>query len=448
MKLREAVPRSILGSTARQGILTLCARVTAAACYLLMFLVINHTLGAQGLGRFVILVAWMTFCVVAASIGVPRALTVLGSKHQDSIPELNGVALLLSLTLGCIAFLLTFAALQFVSKTVAFSFGTCLLISLSSSSVLLLQVMQSLLMSQLRYGWFASTIVLQRLSFLVLGLIVWALNPQFSSFILVFSISQAITAIFATVALLWQVAPARRPPSGLIRTTTGLGLRCYGASLAEFANYRLDQLMLTVLASTTAIAVYSMAVQSTELLLLGINSMLVATFTTLLRMSGAESQQFVSRTIQRLLRIGAPLALVVGIGAAVVLPVVFGRIYLLGSIAAIILATGSIPFAIGQMYTYALTASSRAGLASVAQLLALSVVVPGVFVSAKLSPVIGTAVVAWISYAVLAIASWLLYRRGLTLQNAFLDSPNGVTTPSEARPDHRSFSGHSAAKSI
>jgi O-antigen/teichoic acid export membrane protein len=186
-------------------------------------------------------------------------------------------------------------------------------------------------------------------------------------------------------------------------------VRSYGMSLAEAISMRIDQLTLTIIAPASVVAVYSIAMQGSELLMLVANSLATALLASFLSIPTPLAARRMSVVMRWILVAGLPASTLLGIVVGLAVPMVFGPEYDKGALAALLLAWAAGAFAVGQLYGIGLLVFDRPGLASLAQLGGTVAIPCGMLLISSERLVTGTAVVTLGGYLLFALVSAYMF---------------------------------------
>jgi O-antigen/teichoic acid export membrane protein len=177
-----------------------------------------------------------------------------------------------------------------------------------------------------------------------------------------------------------------RPSVRLLLEAFRFGIKAWVGSLARFLNFRVDQLLLGILASEAALGVYAVAVNASEVLLY----LPAATATALLPLAARADGELRAEQALRAFRGAALVTVGAGLAAAVLgpllLPLVFGSAFEASVAPFLWLLPGALGFAAIAVFSNALMAASSPGLSSFGPLVAL---VAGIGLDLALIPAYG-----------------------------------------------------------
>ena len=233
-----------------------------------------------------------------------------------------------------------------------------------------------------------------------------------------------------------------RPNLSLLVTEIRFGIRAWVGSFARFLNFRIDQILMGLLASEAALGIYAVAVNASEVLLY----LPAATATALLPAAArADPDQRGRQTLQAfrsaaLVTTGA--VVVAAILGPLLLPIVFGSAFEASVEPFLWLLPGALGFAATAVFSNALIASTSPGLSSLGPVVSLVV---GIALDIVLIPRFGatgaaaaasTAFLAGgtVALAVYARRSPFAWKALLLPRREDLDLLRAIARPLRARP--------------
>lgn len=189
---------------------------------------------------------------------------------------------------------------------------------------------------------------------------------------LAWTAAESLRALAYLSQALRDAAPGR--PSGrLLREAVHFGIRAWVGSLARFLNFRVDQLLLGILASEAALGIYAVAVNASEVLLY----LPAATATALLplaaRVEGELRADQALRAFRGVALVTGGAALVAAVVGPILLPLAFGAPFEASVTPFLLLLPGALGFAAIAVFSNALMAASSPGLSSFGAIVALVV---------------------------------------------------------------------------
>jgi len=230
-----------------------------------------------------------------------------------------------------------------------------------------------------------------------------------------------LTAFFVGVLAL-AVAATRmfrrhrltRPSLKLARTTLWYALRAHGTNVTGMANMRLDLLLIPAFLTAASVGLYSVATNVSWIV-----PMLAGALAALVLPAAARERERGTATVLHALRVtlalGAALALVLALVAEVGVRLIYGAEFE-GAVTALrILLPGSVLLAgagVLQAGLYALNRPLTAGAAGVA---GVAVTIVGLLLFLRAGGINAAAIVSTVSYAVVFLVAFELYRRAAGL---------------------------------
>jgi O-antigen/teichoic acid export membrane protein len=170
-----------------------------------------------------------------------------------------------------------------------------------------------------------------------------------------------------------HVIALARPRLGLLADSIRFGIRVWVGSFARFLNFRIDQILMGLLASEAALGIYAVAVNASEVLLY----LPAATATALLPVAARSEPGQGGEETLRAFRSAALLTTCAAVVAAILgpllLPVVFGTPFHTSVTPFLWLLPGALGFAATAVFSNALVASTSPGLSSLGSLVSLVV---------------------------------------------------------------------------
>ena len=224
---------------------------------------------------------------------------------------------------------------------------------------------------------------------------------------------------WALAHLLWGIAgvavAARLAGVGpfhpaLLAESFRLGTRAWVGSLSRFLNFRLDQVVLGLIAAQATLGIYATAVNLSEIALYLPGAVATITIATIARAEGERRRAQTLRTFRVLLALTLPVVLVGAIVGWPLLPVLFGSAYEPSVTPYLVLLPGALGYVASGVFSGALVSSTRPVLSSLGPLVSLVV---GLGLDLALIPpygATGAAVAATAAFAAGGLAALLAYR--------------------------------------
>lgn len=188
------------------------------------------------------------------------------------------------------------------------------------------------------------------------------------------------------------------------------GLKMWIGDVTTRANLRLDQMLLGVFASSTALGNYSVAVRVSELLWIGVDSVTPVLFN---RLAAAEEKQRVALT-SRVHRVGFWAMVVLAIGAGITcyfaIPLLWGDEFGDAAVLVQLLLPGSVALFTAKVLTKYFGSCGRPELAGRLGIISGVAGMALYFVLVPLGQTTGAAVASSLSYAAMSIVAFSMYR--------------------------------------
>ncbi|MEK6279118.1 MAG: oligosaccharide flippase family protein [Acidobacteriota bacterium] len=227
----------------------------------------SWALGPEGRGDLMIVLTWPAVVVMVMALGLPQANRFWIAKRPDCVSALFSNALLFSLVFGLLALGLGELLIpRLVGERSPEVMRLVRLYALMIPMGLVTDLMRGLLEGMRRFAWVGAVRLIffgvQSLGYIAL----WFsgnLTVANATYTMIAAIASSM--ILSLIAVWRQLAPSWRPRLSEFRTALRYGIRDYPGILTEFANWRLDSLMLAGMASSTSIGLYSVAVRLSDI---------------------------------------------------------------------------------------------------------------------------------------------------------------------------------------
>lgn len=388
---------------------------------LILFAFIGRTLGEPGLGVFVLALSFATIVLIPLDLGLDRGLLreVAADRSRAGPLGANVVAIKLALLLPAVGFAFLVLSLFDYSMELRTTIAILLLATVIES---LGRTAQHLFMAFEHSGALTVSVIAQRyvaaglgIAGLLAGLDITAVAWAYTAGALV-GLAILVVRLFAQVPMP-GLRPSRRDAGILLHTMT-FALQ----DIATLLLFRLDAIILSVLATTAAVGRYGAAYrifEATWFVTVAIVGAFAAMFTYLNRSSEPTLRAVFERALKLALATLLPLAVAFGLCAPAVVDAIFGE-KLVGAVEPLrLLAPAVVLLGVGALATTLLMSQRRArpvlwiSLAAVAVNVAVNfALVPGMGAS-------GAAVAMLATEALLALTATFVAARvvgGLSLR--------------------------------
>jgi len=369
---------------ARSSAVLFAAQVLGNAGYFAAVLLLARGLGPAGRGATAFFIVTAMVAARAAGLGVREATTVFAAQRPRMRPVLLTNLLAANAVSGLATGGIVCFALVLLSSVRPAGIGTAelVLLGLGIVAMTLVDGGYSFLLGCSRFR--VQAIVTAGSSWLYAAalLCVWAAEGL--------TVTRAAAAWTAAQAarMVFVLRPSIRyaglgaPDLGLLREAVGYGGRAWVGSLARFANFRADQVLMGFLATEASLGIYAVAVNASEILLY----LPEATAMALLPLA---AQLGAERRADRALQTFRSLTVITAVGIVVavavgypLLPVIFGSSFTASQSPFLWLLPGAFGYVAIGVFSSTLVASAP-GLSSVGPLVSLVV---GVLLDVALIP--------------------------------------------------------------
>lgn len=220
--------------------------------------------------------------------------------------------------------------------------------------------------------------------------------------------AQVIACALGLVAAA-RVGGAGRPEQALFSRSLRFGLRAWFGSLATFLNARVDQVIMGLIASETALGIYAVSVNASEvaLYLPGVVGLVIVP--VIARSAAAERVETTLRVF-RVLLLFTLATIAIGYALTPLLPVVFGSAYEPSVTPYLWLLPGGVGYTALVVFSASALASSAPGRSSLGPLVAVVVGVTLDFVLIPSHGATGAAVAASAAFLAGGVAAAIVYR--------------------------------------
>jgi O-antigen/teichoic acid export membrane protein len=402
-------------SFARSAVLTYGTNLAVAVLSFLSVLITARALGASGRGDIAFLTTVAFLTAQLATMGVAQANANFGAREPDSTPGLAGTSVVLALLAGGTAGLVL-GGLMVVFPDLGAGAGWLLLgIVLASIPMLILQEYLMYLL-QAHYGFGITNTA---------WLITPATNVLVNGLLALLGLLTVESAVITWVGgmtlctLLMAWAVARRhggfgaPDRALARRMLSFGIKAHLGRAMLFGNYRADQWILGVIAGSTQLGLYSVAVAWSEVLFFLPTTLVAVQRPDLVRASADEARE---RAVV-VLRAALALTLVCAVAMIALAPVlcstIFGESFSDSEEMLRILCLGAFGIATLKLLGNALTAQRRPLLETAAVAVAFVTVMALDFILIPEHGGVGASIASAVSYSAGGVAAIVIFGRAL-----------------------------------
>ena len=403
-------PPSRRGTIGRGSALLFAAQISGNAGMFVAVLIIARSLGPSGRGAMAFITVTALVVARVTKFGISQATTVFAAQRPAEraaiLSNLVSYSLLASLA-GAAVVCGTLLALpdarpgDIGSTEILILLGGTVATSLWDESFLLgWQRMRALALRIAMAGWIYALVL--GAAWLLFGLDV----PTAAA---AWAVAQGL------IGLMFQVAPARelgivRPRPALLREMLRFGSRAWAGSLSTLLNARSDQILMAFIATQTALGIYAVAVNASELLLYIPSAVAAAMLPAISATDSAMAPGRALRVLRVTMLIGVATMLVAALLGPPLIPLVFGEPFDPSVEPFLWLLPGVVGYSAMSVTTSALLAAGSPGRSSVGPVISLVV---GIALDLILIPELdatGAAIAATAAFAAGGTTGLVLYR--------------------------------------
>jgi O-antigen/teichoic acid export membrane protein len=393
----------------RDAVVTVASRFVLAGLILLTDVVLARVLGADGKGRFTLVLLLSQLGAITIGLGLDRAVGYSVAQTADVarralgngaawVVVVGGAGMLAALVLAVTAAIpnlgsadLVFAALA-LPLELAFSFGVVALLG------------------RRLVGAYNATRLLRR-GLLFVGLV----SVAVAGLDLVAALVVNLLALVASVAVMLRavarqgVAPGR-PDAGLLRQQMRYGLRSWPGSLADRFQFRLDAFIVNAVVGVSATGVYSVASSAAEALWY-VPSALGAVLFGRAAAAGRDAAPLASTVTRMTLALGVVVAVPAALVAPLAIEALYGPAFAEAPRALALLLPGVVAYGVVTVLSQYLLAIDAPGRSTAVRLIGLAVNVGANLALVPRMGIQGAAIASSISYTATAVLMLAVYVR-------------------------------------
>jgi O-antigen/teichoic acid export membrane protein len=375
-------------------------------------LLVTRALGPSGRGTVAFLTVTALITAWIARLGVTEATVVFAARRPQERPVLLANSLSFSTVAGSAAAAFVCGLLWLVPSLRPEHVGATELVVLAFSilAACLADAGYRFMLGCSRFRAHALVTAVTSWVYPLLAVVIWAffgMTIALGAFI--WAATQALRAI-----LLMFLAVSReglgRPNLRVLRESISFGVRAWVGTLADSLGFRIDQILLVIIASETALGIYVVAVNLSEILLYFPGAVSTALLPLAAR---SEAAPRLAQTLKAFRSAGYVTLATLLVSAALgppLIPIVFGASFSASVTPFLLLLPGLIGFTALIVFSNALVGSSLPGLSSLA---AVACFLVGLALDLVLIPFFGASGAAGAAsgaYLAGGTAALLLYR--------------------------------------
>jgi O-antigen/teichoic acid export membrane protein len=363
-----APERNRATSSTRGPALLFWAQIVGNSGLFVGMLLVTRALGPSGRGTVAFLTVTALITAWIARLGVTEATVVFAARRPEDRPVLLANSLSFSATAGIVAAAIVCGILWLVPSLRPAGVGATELAVLAFSIVAacLADAGYRFMLGCSRFRAHALVTAVTSWIYPVLAVVLWAgFGMTIALGLFVWGATQALRAI-----LLIVLAVARErlglPSLVLLRESISFGLRAWVGTLADSLGFRIDQILLALIASEAALGFYVVAVNLSEILIYFPG----AVSTALLPIAaGSAAESRLGQTLKAFRSAGFVTLASISLSALLappLIPLVFGAPFSASVMPFLLLLPGLVGFTAWIVFSNALVASSLPSLSSLA----------------------------------------------------------------------------------
>jgi O-antigen/teichoic acid export membrane protein len=357
-----------LAPSARGPALLFWAQVVGNSGLFVGLLLVTRALGPSGRGTVAFLTVTALVTAWIARLGVTEATVVFAARRPELRPVLLVNSLAFSATAGVIGAAVVCGTLWSVSAARPRGIGGTELgiLAISILAACLADAGYRFLLGCSRFRAHALVTAITSWVYPLLAATLWAVfGLTVALGALLWAVTQGLRAVLV-ISLAIRRDGLGRPSLHLLRESISFGLRAWVGTLADSLGFRVDQILLAVIASEASLGLYVVAVNLSEILLYFPGAVSTALLPLAARSEsgprlGQTLQAFRSAAFVTLASLLAGAAL-----APPLIPLVFGAPFRASATPFLLLLPGLLGFTAMIVFSNALVASSLPSLSSIA----------------------------------------------------------------------------------
>jgi O-antigen/teichoic acid export membrane protein len=371
-------------------------------------------LGAEGRGDLTIVTMWLSIFVLVGAMGLPYAHRYWAAREAEWQSEIFSNTLIYTFIISIVTISLAWFVVPLILHGQKAEIIRLTQIFLFNIPVVLLsEMLRGQLEGAKLFGWLGAAriafITTQGGGYLLFYVLGW-LTLINALWIIV--VGQILCVALMLFAVWFKLRPKWRLSRKVFRNEIGYGLRSYFGNVTELAVWRLDQMMLTALATSFTVGLYSVAVALSEITAMLASSVSDALMPEVASSSAtSDSMVLMGKTI-RLTFYAHLLALIpLWIFAPYLLGVVYGESFVEATGVLRVLLVCSIVWSMALIVISGLNGLGRPGLSTIARLFSAATTVITLLYLLPKFGMMGAAYSSLIGYSVLLVVSLICLKR-------------------------------------
>ncbi len=371
-------------------------------------------LGPEGRGDLTVITMWLFVFALFGTLGLPYAHRYWIARKPEWTSEIFSNTIVYIGIVSVIAILIAWQIVPFViSEQKPEIIWYTQLFLLNIPIILLNEMLRGQLEGAKIFGWLGAA----RLSFIIVQAVVYLIYYSFSELTLEHALfviigGQIICACLMLFAVIHKMRPRWKLDFNVFRTEIYYGIRSYFGIVTEFAVWRLDQLMLTAMATSTIVGLYTVAVAVAE-----ITATLASSISDALmpEVAASNNVQDASTLLAKSLRLtlyAQFLTLIpLWIVAPYILSLVFGAKFIAATTALRILLIGSIVWSSALIIISGLNGLGSPGLSTIARIASAATTIIALLLILPRWGMDGAAISSLLGYGVMLVIATVFFLR-------------------------------------
>jgi len=367
-------------SFVRQGVGTLGSRAIVFAAAFLANILIARLLGPAGKGQISLVIFTITILINVAALGIPSALVFHVGQKLHNTRRLFGAGLALYSLAVVVFAALYLAVLPYLQGTIFSDLPPWLMyfVLLAFPLSLAIRYAQHITLGLRHVFHYNLVTVLDRVAYVVLlAVILWGFERSVAGVFYAEVLGRLTAGVVAVCLLLGALKPLFSFGRKELGALLGYGLRAHLMLVIALVSYRIGLYVLRYFYDAAVVGQYSIALNMAEVLLFIPNSFGVILFARTSSSTDEEASRFTPIAARNVLALTLVSALVLGLVAPVLVPLIFGQAFRPSIALFLVLLPGVITFALYRVLSYDMIGRGfplRVSLASGAGLIANLVV--------------------------------------------------------------------------
>jgi O-antigen/teichoic acid export membrane protein len=399
--------------SARGPALLFWAQIIGNSGLFVGLLLVTRALGPSGRGTVAFLTVTALVTAWIARLGVTEATVVFAAQRPSLRSALLANSLTFSTAAGLAGAAVVCGTLWFVSAARPHGVGATELgiLAISIIAACLADAGYRFMLGCSRFRTHALVTAVTSWVYPLLAVVLWAaFGLTVALGTLVWAVTQGLRAVLLFSVALRREGGFGRPSFRLLRETISFGLKAWVGTLADSLGFRIDQILLALIASEAALGFYVVAVNLSEILLYFPGAVATALLPLAAR---SEAGPRLGQTLQAF-RSASYVTLASLLASAVLgpplIPIVFGPAFHASITPFLLLLPGLIGFTALIVFSNALVASSLPSLSSIAAVVCFLIGVGLDFALIPFFGASGASAAASVAYVAGGLSALFIYR--------------------------------------